>query len=49
MTEAALRLTDTDWYVRRLYDFASLAGATVVAATYSRYLIDLNRPPEGAV
>jgi N-formylglutamate deformylase len=45
MTEAALTLTDTDWYVRRLYDFASLAGATVVAATYSRYVIDLNRPP----
>jgi N-formylglutamate deformylase len=46
MTEAALKLVDTDWYVRRLYDFASLAGATVVAATYSRYLIDLNRPPD---
>lgn len=46
MTEAALRLTDTDWYVRRVYDFASLAGATVLAATYSRYLIDLNRSPD---
>lgn len=46
MTEAALKLTDTDWYLRRLYDFAGLAGATVVSATYSRYVIDLNRPPD---
>ena len=46
MTEAALALPDTDWYVRKLYDFASISGATVIAAKYSRYLIDLNRSPE---
>jgi N-formylglutamate amidohydrolase len=46
MTEAALALPDTDWYVSRLYEFASLAGATVIAAKYSRYLIDLNRSPD---
>jgi len=49
MTEAALALPDTDWYVRKLYDFASISGATVIAAKYSRYLIDLNRSPEDEV
>jgi N-formylglutamate amidohydrolase len=46
MTDAALAMPDTDWYVRRLYDFASMSGATIIAAKYSRYLIDLNRSPE---
>jgi N-formylglutamate amidohydrolase len=46
MTEAALELPDTDWYVRKLYDFAAISGATVIAAKYSRYFIDLNRSPE---
>jgi N-formylglutamate amidohydrolase len=45
MTDAALAMPDTDWYVRRLYDFASMSGATIIAAKYSRYLIDLNRAP----
>lgn len=46
MTEAALELPDTDWYVRKLYDFAAISGATVIAAKYSRYFIDLNRSPD---
>lgn len=46
MTDAALAQPDRDRYVRRLYEFASLSGATVVAATYSRYVIDLNRSPD---
>lgn len=46
MTDAALAMPDTDWYVRRLYDFATLSGATIIAAKYSRYLIDLNRSPQ---
>ncbi len=48
MTDAALRIPDTDWHVRRLYDFAAGLGAGVLAARHSRYVVDLNRDPEGA-
>jgi N-formylglutamate amidohydrolase len=44
MTADGLRLPDTDWHVRRLYDFATTLGAHVIAANYSRYVVDLNRP-----
>jgi len=37
---------DTDWFVNKLYDFASAMGITIIHATYSRWLIDLNRDPE---
>jgi N-formylglutamate amidohydrolase len=37
---------DTDWFVDHLYDFASDAGITMIAATCSRWVIDLNRDPE---
>ncbi len=47
MTPAALALADTDWHVDRLYDFLEELGASVIAATYSRYVIDLNRAPDG--
>ena len=40
-------LTDTDWHIDRLYA-GLLPGATVVQATFHRYLIDANRPPDGA-
>ena len=49
MTPAAMRTPDTDWHVARLYDFAGALGAGVLAATYSRYVVDLNRDPSGAV
>ena len=45
MTDSALRLPDTDWFVPRLYDLPELAHATVITANVSRYVIDLNRPP----
>ena len=45
MTPAGLGLTDTDWHVRRLYEFVGEMGASVIAANYSRYVVDLNRPP----
>ena len=47
MSEAALPLPDTDWHVDRLYDFLGALGATAIAATHSRTVIDLNRPPDG--
>ena len=37
---------DTDWHVSRLYDFAKSLGATILQPKYSRYVIDLNRPPD---
>jgi N-formylglutamate amidohydrolase len=43
MTTAGRALPDTDWHVRRLYDFAEELGASVIAANYSRYVVDLNR------
>lgn len=47
MTEAALATPDTDWHVAKLYDFAEDLGASVLTATHSRYVIDLNRNPSG--
>jgi N-formylglutamate deformylase len=46
LTPAALERADTDWHLPRLYDFAGELGATTLAARYSRYVIDLNRPPQ---
>ena len=46
MTQAALTLPDTDWHVDRLYDFLVAMGATVLIATHSRYVVDLNRPAD---
>ena len=43
---AALR-PDTDWHMPRLYDFLEALGATVIVATHSRYVVDVNRPPGG--
>jgi N-formylglutamate deformylase len=39
---------DTDWWVDRLYAFASDLGATVVCTAISRSVIDVNRDPGGA-
>ena len=40
-------MPDTDWHVERLYDFADALGSSTIAATHSRYVIDLNRDPSG--
>ncbi len=45
MTEAGARLPDTDWHVAELYAFARELGASMLVANYSRYVVDLNRPP----
>lgn len=45
MTPVARRLDDTDWHLDRLYDFAEEMNASVLKPVYSRYVIDLNRPP----
>jgi N-formylglutamate deformylase len=46
MTAAAQRVPDTDWHVSRLYAFARELGASTIAPTHSRYVVDLNRPPD---
>ena len=38
---------DTDWFVDRLYGFAGALGITTLRANLSRWVIDLNRNPEG--
>jgi N-formylglutamate deformylase len=48
LTPPALALPDTDWHVPELYDFAAARGASLIVARYTRYLIDLNRPPDDA-
>lgn len=40
-------LTDTDWHIDRLYDDL-VPSATIVRATFHRYVIDANRDPSGA-
>ena len=44
MTVLGRAIPDTDWHVRQLYSFAAELGASVIAANYSRYVVDLNRP-----
>ncbi|WP_176732097.1 N-formylglutamate amidohydrolase, partial [Burkholderia cenocepacia] len=42
----AKSLPDTDWHIPQLYDFAAELGASTLAAEYSRFVIDLNRPSD---
>ena len=46
ITPAARQVPDTDWHVSRLYAFARELGASIIVPNYSRYVVDLNRPPD---
>lgn len=46
MVPSARRAPDTDWHVSVLYDFAKELGASIIVPRHSRYVIDLNRPPD---
>jgi N-formylglutamate deformylase len=46
MGDRARTLPDTDWHLETLYNFLDDIGASVITAHYSRYVIDLNRPPD---
>lgn len=46
LTPSARRAPDTDWHVSRLYAFARELGASVLVPQHSRYVVDLNRPPD---
>ena len=48
LTPEALALPDTDWHLETLYDFIDDLGASLLVATHSRYVVDLNRPPDDA-
>jgi N-formylglutamate deformylase len=47
MTEEALLIKDTDWYIDKLYEFAHEIGASIIKPNTSRYVIDLNRGIDG--
>jgi len=47
LNERGRALADADWRVDRLYD-GLLESATIVRATFHRYVIDANRDPAGA-
>lgn len=48
MTPRARLAPDTDWHISRLYDFArNELGASMLVPAHSRYVVDLNRPPDG--
>lgn len=42
----ALAVEDTDWHLEAVYGFVRELGASVFLPRLSRYVIDLNRPPE---
>lgn len=46
MLPEAVCAPDTDWHVARLYAFARDLGASMLVPRYSRYVVDLNRPPD---
>lgn len=46
LSDAAKGLPDTDWHIPKLYDFAREMGVSVLVGNYSRFVIDLNRPPD---
>lgn len=47
LTKAARAQPDTDWALEALYDFLDEFDATLLVATHSRYVVDLNRDPLG--
>ena len=48
MTEHGRAVADTDWHVEKLYAFARDQGVSWIEPTLSRYVVDLNRPPDDA-
>ena len=48
LTTKALQVADTDWHLGVLYDYVKTQNASLLVPQHSRYVIDLNRPPDGA-
>lgn len=49
LVPAARTLPDNDRHLPRLYDFAAGLGASLLVGRYSRYVVDLNRPPDDSL
>ncbi|MEM7282872.1 MAG: N-formylglutamate deformylase, partial [Pseudomonadota bacterium] len=47
-TEAGQQSVDTDWHIAKLYEFIKDQPYSYIKANYSRYVVDLNRPADGA-
>lgn len=47
-TSVAHHMSDVDWHLPLLYDIARASGATILTATHTRYVIDLNRAPDNS-
>lgn len=47
LAPAGVAVPDTDWHVDKLCDFVPEMGATLMVATHSRIVVDLNRDPSG--
>lgn len=47
MTQQGLSTPDTDWFLPRLYDFLAGYDISIIAAEFSRYVIDPNRSVNG--
>lgn len=47
-TDTANTLRDTDWWMSDLMVFAADMGCSIISAEYSRYVVDLNRPPDNS-
>ncbi len=45
-SDRALEVEDTDWFLGEIYAFAKELGASFIKPVYSRFVVDLNRPPE---
>lgn len=45
LPEMAAQQDDCDWHLEQLYDFARDMGIDIMAATHSRWVVDLNRDP----
>ena len=49
MTPEARHAPDTDWWMSKLYGpIAGALDASLIVPTHSRYVVDLNRPPDDA-
>lgn len=47
-SDAIRALPMTDWHLHHLYDFLPELGVTTIYANFSRFVVDLNRPPDAA-
>ncbi len=46
LVERASAVEDTDWFLDRLYAFATDLGASLLVPRHSRFVVDLNRPSD---